>query len=554
MIILRNTRMKKAFLAALLIAAMLFTGCATPSPITPEATKEPFSVQDAEITESSHPREDGFKNPFKTRMIDTPYASVHMEAGENYSDESLRAFAGAVYNDILSVAAFTGETPRKITLYAAGNIQRDRAILLGDHIICEISDAESRAYREALIGACYDIPITWVQVGLAENVFGSPDASGLAEYYRDEAHALTASCAAVYFISGVADDETVKAARATAADLAAFVLETEGFSALKAIESPARVLPAWAKKLGIEAPVLPDGNEKAAVMTGFKDRIPGRVCVMRFNNITMNVSKGGFAQTADELYAFACRFFVGADIVLAQIEEEAPFLYELASEHYSSPFTINFVDDPTNNGISTAWGDDIDLRYQAPAWHELVHWLLFGTPWNWLHEAAAEHFSYRAMSVALEASFDEEEQRAYFDDPELSDEDRAFFDRVLTLYAAERGSEIPSGLLDYGAYRRSIAICSLLLEYDPLGVDYSIAGVAGRKSEEKATDPGALSYYEAAVFLDYLIDTYGAENVLSYFLNGGSPEDACGKPYPELFGDFMDYLRESYPQLVTISD
>jgi hypothetical protein len=108
--------------------------------------------------------------------------------------------------------------------------------------------------------------------------------------------------------------------------------------------------------------------------------------------------------------------------------------------------------------------------------------------------------------------------------------------------------------LDYGAYRRSIAICTLLLEYDPLGVDYSLAGVAGRKSEDKATDPGALSYYEVAIFLDYLIDTYGAETVLSVFLTGSSPEDACGKPYAELFEAFMGYLREAYPQLVTVSD
>ncbi len=546
--------MKKIFLAAVIVlAALLLCSCGAKEDV-PDDTEAPFSVSDAEIIESSHPREDGYKNPFKTRMIDTPYASVHLEAGDNYSDDALRALAEAVYKDVRAAAAFTGETPRKITVYAAGNTQRDRALLLGDHIICEAADAESGAYRDALIGACFDIPVAWVQVGLAENIFGTPDAGGLAEYYRGGQHALTASCAAVYFVPGPSDDETVAAARATAADMVSFVLETEGFSALKSIESTARLLPAWAARLGIEAPVLPKGNEKAAVMTCYRDRIPGRVCVMRFDNITMNVSNGGFAQTADELYAFACRFFVGAEVVLAQIEEEAPFLYELASEHFGSPFTINIVNDPTSSGISTAWGDDIDLRYQAPAWHELVHWLLFGAANGWEQEAAAEHFSYRAMSVALEKPFDVEEERAYFDDPEFSDEDRAFFDRVLTLYSAERGSDVPSGMLDYGAYRRSIAICTLLLEYDPLGVDYSLAGVAGRKSEDKATDPGALSYYEAAIFLDYLIDTYGAETVLSVFLTGSSPEDACGKPYAELFEAFMGYLREAYPQLVTVSD
>ena len=543
------------------LVALLLCGCAAETPAVPAdtnapeptaaPTEAPFSAAEAEIIESSHPREEAYKSPFKTRMIDAPLVAVHLEAGDNYSDEALRALTEKVVSDIQTISGFTGEAPRKITVYAVNRLLRDRALLLGDHLICTVGDMESGAYREALIGACYDIPIPWIQVGLVENVFGSPSESGLQEYYSDEAHALAASCAAVYFIDGVADEETVQAARQTAASIVSFVLETRGFGALREMTSTEDALPAWAERLGIEAPVLPEGSARAAVMTAYKDVSPGWVCVLQFDNITMNVKQGAFAQTPDELYEFACRFFIGADVVLAQIKEESPTLSEYAQERFRLPIVINIEEDKTNSSLSTAWGETIDLRYQVAAWHELVHVLLWNEPLLWLHEAAAERFSYRAMSVALQVPYDEAEELEFLSSPELSDEERNFFTLSYNIYLAERGSYVPTDVIDYQAIRRSYAVSSLLLGYDPAGGRNSLAGVMGRKYDEKKTDPYALSYYEAELMLDYLTDTYGAENVLPILITNEPLEEVCGKAYPELYQDLLAKLREEYGELIS---
>ena len=534
-----------------LICLLMLSGCAKESGTeVPGSSSSPVPdplayVDEANIKDGRHPREEGWKNPFDTRFIDTPLAEVHVENGGG-SDSDLLSLAGTVVSDIRTISSFTGEEPRKIAVYAVNNLLRDRALPLDDHLFCTAADIESGAYREALIGACFDVPEVWKQVGLAELIFGEPDESGLNEYYSDEAHALTASCAAVYFVEGVADEETVRAARQTAASVASFVLETEGFGALKEMTSTEEVLPAWAGRLGIETPILPEGSNRAAVMTAYKDVSPGWVCVLQFDNITMNVKQGAFAQTPDELYEFACRFFTGADIVLEQIAEESPTLSEYAQERSLLPIAINIEPDPTNHGLSTAWGETIDLRYQGTAWHELVHVLLWNEPLLWLHEAAAERFSYRAMSVALQAPYDEAEELEFLGSPELSDEERGFFTLSYNIYLAERGSYVPADVIDYQALRRSYAVSSLLLEYDPADGGNSLAGVMGRKYDEKKTDPYALSYYEAELMLDYLIDTYGAENVLPILLTNETLSEACGKDYPELYQDFIASLREEY--------
>lgn len=542
-----------------LICLLMLSGCAKESGTeVPGSSSSPVPdplayVDEADIKDGRHPREEGWKNPFDTRFIDTPLAEVHVENGGG-SDSDLLSLAGTVVSDIRTISSFTGEEPRKIAVYAVNNLLRDRALPLDDHLFCTAADIESGAYREALIGACFDVPEVWKQVGLAELIFGEPDESGLNEYYSDEAHALTASCAAVYFVEGVADEETVRAARQTAASITAFILDTGGFDALKAAQSTAEALPAWAEKLGFDAPVLPEGNAETAAMTAYKDRIPSRLCVMQIGNITMTVKKGAFAQTADELYAFACRFFVGADIVLRQIGEEAPFLSDIANEHFRAPFTINLLDDPTQSGLSTTWGDTIDLRYESSVWHELVHWLLWkgddDTSTMWLQESAAEHFSNYAMSLARQIPYDEDEEREYYNTADLSDRDRSFYLQCMELYLKEREKDpgIPTEIVNYQRLRGSYAICSLLLQYDPMEnyAGASLAVARGMKAGQKAKDPTALSYYEAALLLDYLFDTCGSENVMRGYWDNTPLKDICGMDYPELYQDFIASLREEY--------
>ncbi len=528
---------------------------------TAEPTPEPYDpiteIDTAVIGNGKHEREEGYKDPFKTRLLDTPLAAVHLEDGEQYSDETLRVLAKIVTADILAVVGRTGETPEKVTLYIVWNLQQDRPILLGDHLICSAEQVQSGVYREAMIGAAFDLPIVWKQVGLDEIVFGAPDDGGLKDYYADEAHALVASCAAVYFVHGFADEETVEAARQTAASITTHLLETGGFDALRAAADTAEILPAWAAlhEIGTNF-TLPDGHGQAAAMTAYRNRKPGVLCVMQCLRYTIDIRDGSFVGTPDEAYDFVCRFLYGAKIVLDQIREESPTLWETAERRAREPIYIHLVHDETQRGISYGNVNEIKLVYMSPVWHELVHALLM--KWDgtlWINEAIAEHFSRRARSFAI--PFEEYTDFTDWyrpDTTEVKKTELAFWKACWNIYLAERGEDawVPPTLYSDRAVRRAFGIAELILSDDPTdwGQDPSVGAVAGRKTGIAAEDGNALSYYEATVLLEYLFETYGTETVAAGFMNGASIEEICGKPYAELYRDCTAYYTERYGDLI----
>ena len=93
---------------------------AIPAP-TAEPTAAPVDplaeVDKAEITESKHAREEAYAAVFRTKMLETPLAAVHLEDNDAYSDEALRALAKTVVTDLLTLKEQLSETPRRVTVY-----------------------------------------------------------------------------------------------------------------------------------------------------------------------------------------------------------------------------------------------------------------------------------------------------------------------------------------------------------------------------------------------------------------------------------------------------
>ena len=564
--------MKKT-ITLLMIAALLFSasfGCnaakeaeaaptAEPTAVPTAEPVDPLSeIAEAEIFAGRHAREEGYPNPFQTHGIDTPFANVQLMDGEAYSDERLRTLAATVASDVVAIGAGTGEAPEKVTVYIVWNLLQDRPVLLGDHMICSAEQVESGAYREALCGVCYDLPIPWKQVGLYELMFGAPDGGGLKEYYADEAHALTASCAAVYFLPEVAGEETAAAARQTAASMTRQVLQTGGLDELRTVVSTEALLREWTAALGIETPIaLPDGHERAAGMVAYRDRTPRRVCVLEIENFTVRLNEGGPAGTADELYTFACQMLNGLDFELQMIREASPSFAETADRRAKESIVITLSDDPTQSGVSTGSQYEINLVNRNAVWHELIHALLWTNGTNmlaWMQEGLAEHYSRSAVSMAIA----EPEWKSFADwfpdSTEMNEEELAFWTAVFRVYVTVRGEDeaVPSEWYDDWAYRRALAICELFLPYDPYEghKNASVGGVRGERADAQATDGNALSYEEAMVMLEYLFDVYGTDTIADCMMNNKTLSETCGKDYPALYADCIAYLTETYGSLL----
>ncbi len=534
---------------------------ATPEPTaepTPEATAEPTpepepvdpfdAIDAAEIADSKHDWEDEYTARFNTHVLDTALLTVHLEANRDYSDETLRTFAKTLAADVLRLGEHTGETPRKVTVYIVKRMLQNRPVLVRDHLFCTMDDMETGVYREALCGACFDLPLTWKQVGLSMIVFGDPDESGLAAYYGDKAHAYVASCAAVFYIPAVSDAQTIAAARETAASMTAFILETDGFDAFLSIADTAETLPAWAAHLGIEPPDLIVGSEYAASMTAESDS--RYLVTMHIGNKVFRVEEGAQFKTADKLYCFVCIFYYGADLLIERIREDVPAVGEMAAARFEEPIEI-YLFKPGRESNNLAQPKRIYIRDWTSSWHELTHTLLWtelkNIDFTWQMEAVADYWSKSVLQ-----DIDPRKEYAGADDlmKDSQEVPRAFYETFWKVYlnckAKDPASkeEIRFGPAIYYTYG-----VMFLLSEEALLQPVSIAEVYGRRAGSKETDANALSYPEAYVLFQYLVDTYGVETVVTGYLNQTSLEELYGKSYPELYRDLLAYLTETYGAL-----
>lgn len=538
---------------------------------TPEPAPEPLDpfavIEEAEIAEGRHARGEDYSAPFRTHFIDTERIAVHFEDCAAYSAEALRTLAKAVYADVLAIGERTGETPRKITVYIVGQMLKECPVLSDDRVFCTAADIESGVYREALCGACCALPVPWKQIGLSEYVFGTVDESGLREYYADEAHAWTASCAAVYLLPEVAGEETAAAARKTAISLTAYLMEREGLDAIRTVASTAEVLPAWSAYLGLETPpVLPAGSEYAAAMTAETDR--KYRCVLRAGLLTAYVENGSAFETADDLYRFVCCYYHGAELLLAEMREEIPQYAPVAEEHFSEPMEFVLFDRwqgsaPYVNTNSYTDGNRIHLRQLSHTWHELTHALLQhddAVSYWWICEAIADHFSRHVLTVEdPDPDFpdDPEERLRYWVGENAEERVTAFYRKAFAVYWQVK-TEDPSsqdGILNDHALYRAIGIVSFLCpgEAKAAGI-YSVAAARGKTADSPETNGNAMIYQQAMVLFEYLCDLYGIETVFDAYMTDTPLEEVCGKPYAELYADCLAYLQDRYGDLLADAD
>ena len=542
----------------ILLACLLFIGvpigCAqnrTAEP-TPEPTAEPTPA--STITTGVHESNADYRAYFTTHAVTVGDLTVHLE-DRIFSEDKLYFLAETIGADLALVRERMGKETGPVTVYVVGSTLKKRPEAYGNEAICSVEDVESGAYRDALVGAAFEIEIPWKQIGLSQYVFGTVDESGLKTFYEDEAHALTASCADVYLSPISADEQTVSIARQTAASITAFVIGTEGLDAFFDMTDTAEALPDWSAHLGLEtAPTLPEGSERAVLM-----RIGSNESYLfeaKVGTVTCQVLKDSFGETPDAFYRFVCDFYYGADVVLDQIRSEIPSYAGYAEERFRSPLTIKIVD-PTRLANLYSNGNGIVIMSEDVVWHELVHYLLkeykYDVWFDWICEGIAEYFSTRAMSTAQPYTL---EEAFSFDPEELTEEQRTYVALLRKVYDAvsERDPGRREGYFSEFAYYNALTVGFRLYPEDVwIGRRYeeTVGGVQQQKVWDKGSDGSALTYAEAMSLVDYAFNTYGAETFMDGYMHGIPLEETIGKTYAELYRDFEAYVQETYGYLVS---
>lgn len=554
--------MKRSLLAFVFAALFLLSSCAAPKIDPPEETEVPFSVQEAEITEGSHQREEYYLSAFNTRAIKTPFFTVHMEEGI-FEESALRASAEKLYNDAKTVSGRTGERIAPDNIYIVGKRIKSNPSSVRRNVFITREELDSGEYRSAFIKAGYSLSAEWQIIGLIGYAFGeAPDESGLKEYYSDPSHIMTASCSPLFLEPALAGEQTAEIARKTAKSLAAFIIENSGFEAFIEARDTSGHLSGWFGHIGAEEGSLPEGSENAAdlrlVMDGFY------ICRIEAENYTICITNDGWTVDPAEIYPFVCVLLAGTARIKENIKAELPSLSELIDERFSEPIDIVFSDPSTVLSYTVPAWNTICLSDPSSIFHELIHIVL--EPYrvepanSWLSEAIAEHFSCSVTDEYYPSDYISRGFDAYVDfyneyfGPAASEGDMIFHRSVYAVYNEIRTYE-GDDRDDTYALKLSHGVCSILLDgvertqirmkYDrPVSYEYDYP-VSGPKEE----DGNSLSYPQSlAVFL-YLCKTYGEEKTVCDYLNGLFVEEMTGKPYPDIYSDARAYYEGLYGYL-----
>ncbi|MCR5611181.1 MAG: hypothetical protein K6F68_05035 [Clostridiales bacterium] len=535
-------------------AAPTETAAATPAPTeTPAPTPEPTEAP--EITSGEHKRESGYYAFFKTRELVSDRFTAAMEDGI-FKAEDIFRIASAIGTDIDRIVETFQEPVGHVTVYVVKTLRSGGPISVEDRVFCTMADVESGDYRAALIGACLGVTHPWKQYGLSVMAFGSLDESGLKSYYGWKTNMLTASLAPVFLSPLSSKGRTLEMARNTAASITAFVMERGGLAKLRAIESTKEVLPEWQEHLGISSVIeLPEKDIEAAKM-GIEADL-NALFIVTLGNIKVTVAENAYISSPAEIYEFVCQFYLGMEKVLETILIDDPAHYDRANTKFTEEkIDIKLI--AVTAGKSTASSTNhIVLCVTSSVWHEMTHILYkhvtFKQNSAWVDEAIAQHFSMSANDAVSpydeESTLEEHRQWMLATYGSSFPEVLTFLDLFEAVYRDLRPADrvTPEGKISERTWRKTNAIASLLLPDAPfLSAYVSVAEVRGVSAGHKSKDGNGLSYEEALAFFDYLIDTYGAETVMNGY--DRPIADVCGKPYEELYREFVGYLKNRYAE------
>lgn len=535
------------------------TGGETEAPADPAA-----AVDAAQIVEGSHHREAAYMAEFRTKVLSVGSLSVHMES-RIFEEARLRALAKAVLQDLAAAEAAVGEAPDAVTVYLVKEPNGGAPVRVDHQIFCAAGDVESGAYRDRLFGAAFGLREAWQQAGLTEYLFGEADEDSLRAWYAEGAHSLTASCSVLHLSPILSEPETVRAARATARSLTAFLLERDGLAAFRAAETTGDLLPAWAEAMGLSpAPVLPENCGELAGLT-LEAKANGQ-CILQLRNFTVSLTQDSWLRDPDGLYQWFSDFLAGMALELDRIRTEAPSAAEVVEQRFGAPIQIDFTD-AYQVSVTDFYSKHIYLSRYDAIWHEMGHILLTTDSrdeFQWLNEATADYFSFSATArfaptryicQGLEAY--EEIFASYLTDTEAAPDDLVFHECVWTLYESFR-DPAQTETDDLEAYNRAYGICTLLLDgritrtQFRTRYDRSIAYGYGRTAGRTDTDPMALTYSQSLALFEYLCMLHGTDAVMDAFLNRIGTEEAFGLSYPQLFAEAKAWYADRYLDLLPL--
>lgn len=558
-----------------LVLLMLFTLSAcgtaengTETPLDTPAAEAPAEPETLVFSDGSYRRSEAYMTAFSTKYVELDSLTVHI-AAPIFDETAALDWMQQIAADFDAAQAFGGQLVRPVTVYVVEESYTGMPVVSENTLFCAMADVESGAYRPFLTQACFGLRNLWQCYGLSQTIFGNETAD-LAALLEQGASTDALSLFPACFLPSFSDEATIETARAAAYALTGYMLEQDSLEAYLSGDWIASQR-AWLTSLGLPADFTEAASyrEAAGMEWAFSEDYP---LVMTAETIRFYLKPTDWLTGPEAVQDYLVTFFTGYDGMMEYLQEQAPDY--MAQYLADGPIVSVYLASSDELTASNASFPSRDAYVNNPnsSWHEVLHCIAgqsdAASPEStWLCEGFAtliegpyctdfsvvpnreKEILFQFLTVVpfspkapkIQQRFQESLVRLYEQEtylPEtVHDVDLAAFDR-----ACGRISMLEPELTALAA---ASAASNPETSIVPTSV---IATVASRKSNFTAKNysvyPGnRLTYVEAMLFTEYLIDQNGMEAVIAAISNSTAYQELV-PDFESDYAAFLEWYRE----------
>lgn len=469
--------------------------------------------------------------PFETVQLASEYGTLYIQAS-SYSEEIGKEILQQFDTDVETAVQRTGCGGADVLLCIADSATASY-YADADEWYCSAQQIQSGAYRKRLLEELYDLHDYGTLVGLARAVY-DPESTGadFKAYYADEDHLSVLSLFAAYFIDDFTNRETVEMAECTAGEFVGYLLENGGLDRVIASPFSESDRNEWLRAIDVAAEYRNlygmEFLEDAIYRENYRYPLIMRHGVHQYNFLPLR----SFA-TPVEVWKALSQYAEGMQTLWDHLAEYAPSTCERIRTRWALPMTTSF----TAVGESQEKHGGIVTVARPMDWlHETIHFLLereMGKDPAWTQEGMTTY-----LSSLTGQTFDGDNYYALLtlDYSKIADSPSKTIALQLVEYYHTHWLQESYNPLTYyralGLFREAAEEAGAE-DFRPIVVSCGerrneLSG--GNFTEENGNE---LSYYQAMLVVDYLVEQHGLDAVLEAFFEDEDFPESFGLTYQE---------------------
>jgi len=543
------TLLKKYTFLTLLLLFSLF-GCFEDT--TVETTMATTSLPEITFQTGRHIADESYYDTFNLYYYETDFIKFYVQSNVFDLASAITLFE-KVEDDYNAVRLVFNIQP-VIIIYVVDELGPTGILGTNGEVFCLVDDITGGSFRSVFVSQFLGgMTEPWKMIGASELVFGLiPEEQMLLTYYSSNENIMTLSLFAGYFYEAFSDIDTLQMAQLTAISFTQYLISHYGTEVFLSCQLNDEYRQEWLSSIGSDLQYHFDYNLSFldGAIYSSSESYP-LIIKTEHKDYYLSVMEKTL-DSPEKIMEMFSNFGVGMESVLSSIETNSIQYYAQITSAWNS----NVISYYFNEDLPTSYADtfhrSIYLQSPMSIIHETIHMLIpieVGNPQIWQYEGISTFFSF----FGNQNSCDLEPYYLYLtlDSQLLSGDDKVFLEELQNYYLQQEPMPFTLDDFNYQVFYEAMAVVPIVNPdiniTEPKIALYSISMWRYELFHSIiANDQGNdLTYPQAYLFTEYMIETYGLDTFLSYCLTPLTTFDEIfGISFENAFIDFSSSLIE----------